>query len=518
MFQPIRWLSTSIRRKAIAGLLIILLSAVFMIGLSIASQARKFIIEGVQHRAASIVKFVGSDLAMVLGSEFDLLDNLVNRITADESILYAAVFNGRGVVLAQASSGSDIGIQRSLPLSELYDMEEEEVRYHELDDLLEVYYSVGEELDGERLFFLLGFDIGEVSFIVSKITRLIAYNAFIVYIIGLLVLISAVSRLTEPLTNLARGIEDISLGKFPEPVPVRGFDEVGTLSASFNKMIEDLTRSREEVEKYQKHLEDMVENRTEALNEANSELIRINESLKEANEKLMELDKLKSNFLGIATHELKTPLSVVSGYLDSLCDGFAGELTEEQRSVVREALDSCYRMEALISDMLDLTRIEAGRMPMEIAEHSLLRVVRKVNGQMAPLVQKKKLSLKVLEDGMDTAARFDEDRIVQVLVNLIGNAIKFTPEKGSITVSAQLDSTPEHIQVIVSDTGIGISERDLAHIFEEFAQVGPPGKEEGTGLGLTICKRIVEAHGGRIWVESEEGKGATFSFTLPIVK
>jgi len=518
MINPVKWVFSSIRRKAIAGLLLILLSAVFMIGLSIAKQARRFIVEGVEHRAASIVKFVGSDMATVLGSQYDLLDNLVGRIAADESILYAAVFNGRGVVLSQASSEEDFEFRRSLPLSELYDMKAEEVKYHERDGLLEVYYSVGYELAGERLYFLLIFDIGSVSSMVSKITKLIALNAFVVYIIGLLVLIAAVSRLTEPLTNLTAGIKDIGLGKLPEPVPVRGADEVGTLSASFNRMIGDLRRSREEVERYQKHLEEMVEDRTEALNQANRELIRMNISLKEANEKLLELDKLKSNFLGIATHELKTPLSVVSGYLDSLCDGFAGPLSEEQKGIVGEALGSCSRMEALISDMLDLTKIEAGRMPMDIDDYSLLSVVRKVVVQMTPLTRRKVLSLAVKEDGMDVIARFDEDRIIQVLVNLLGNAIKFTPAKGAITISARSDSQPGCVQLSVSDSGIGISQEDLPHIFEEFAQVGPPGKEEGTGLGLTICRRIIEAHGGRIWAESHEGKGTTFSFTLPLAE
>jgi signal transduction histidine kinase len=242
----------------------------------------------------------------------------------------------------------------------------------------------------------------------------------------------------------------------------------------------------------------------------------MNNSLKEANEKLLELDKLKSNFLGIATHELKTPLSVVSGYLDSLRDGFAGDLNESQKSVVGEALGSCYRMEALISDMLDLTKIEAGKMPMDFGEYSLLKLTRKVTTQMAPLIGKKGLSLTVVEDNMDVVVRCDEDRIVQVFVNLLGNAIKFTPENGMITVSAVPDSCPDTIRVSISDSGIGISEEDLPHIFEEFAQVGPPGKEEGTGLGLTICKRIIEAHDGRIWAESEEGKGTTFSFTLPL--
>ena len=520
MLNPVQWIFTSIRRKAIAGLLIILLSAVFLIGLSIVSQARNFILTEVQRRASSVARFVGTDLASALDApdyRFTVPE-IVDRICTDPSVIYASVFDGNGQVVSQNSSRPDHEIKRSLPLGELYDLKSEEVKYHVSDDVLEVYRSIVPLQGTEKFYFLLGFDITDVSSMVAKITRLIAFNAFIVYIFGLLALIAAVNRLTEPLTDLASGIKDLGLGKLPQPVPVRGYDEVGTLSANFNKMIEDLGRYRQEVEKYQKHLEDMVGERTEALGEANVELTRMNESLKTANDKLLELDKLKSNFLGIATHELKTPLAVVGGYLDSLQDGFAGELNNAQRGIVGETLSSCHRMEALISDMLDLNKIEAGRMPMEIMELPVIHVVQKVAGQMIPLLQKKKLTLDIRDEGMELPARFDEDRIIQVLVNLIGNAIKFTPEGGRITVSAKRGTRagPSVIQISVADTGIGISKEDLPLVFEEFAQVGKPGKEEGTGLGLAICLRIVEAHDGEIWAESVLGQGTTFHFTLPL--
>ncbi len=520
MSHPVRWVFMSIRRKAIAGLLVILLSAVFVIGLSIVSQARNFILAEVQRRAASVARFVGSDLTIAAGVEDSrhTVRDVVLRICEDPSIVYASVFDRTGRVLEQNCSRAGFEIMRSLPLSELYDLSGDKVKYHVSNEILEVYLGFKVPDGGGTNFLLLGFDVTDVSSIVTKITRLIALNAFIVYILGLLALIAAVNRLTEPLENLAEGIKDLGLGKTPSPVLVRGFDEVGILSTNFNKMVEDLGRYRHEVENYQKHLEEMVEDRTEALNEANSELVRINETLKGANEKLLELDKLKSNFLGIATHELKTPLSVVGGYLDSLQDGFAGDLNDLQTGIVGEALSSCHRMESLISDMLDLAKIEAGRMPMEVREMPVISVVQKVAGQMIPLLQKKKLTLDILEDGMEAPASFDEDRIIQVLVNLVGNAIKFTPEEGRVTVSAKPGrrTDPPSLELIVTDTGIGISQDDLPHIFEEFARVGPPGKVEGTGLGLAVWKRIVEAHGGEIWAESVLDKSTTFHFTLPL--
>ncbi len=521
MFNPVKWVLSSIRRKAIVGLLIVLLSAVFLAGLSIIYQARKFILIEVERRASTVAKFVGYNL----GADLYSLDDITSmrlateRICADPSVLYATVLSSQGKVLASTCSTGEYEQVRSLPLAELVDIPVDGNRFHIFDNVLEVYRVVRLADTDKSVFLLLGFDISDVQSITSKITRLIGINAFLVYIIGLLILIVAVNRLTEPLENLTDGIKDVSLGKTPEPILVYGNDEVASLTVAFNQMITDLEISRQVVLDYQEHLEGMVDDRTEALNRVNVELLEINESLENANEKLLELDKLKSNFLGIATHELKTPLSVVEGYLDSLKDGFAGDLNDAQKKVIDETLHSCRRMTALISDMLDLTKIEAGKMPIEIEDLPLISVVQRVAGQMVPLLQKKRLTLDIREDGMEAMAVFDEDRITQVLVNLVSNAIKFTPEGGTISIEAELDqnTVPPVVAVTVTDTGIGIGSEDLSHVFEEFAQVGPPGKEEGTGLGLAICKRIVEAHGGEIRVRSEPGQGSSFTFTIPLV-
>jgi len=324
--------------------------------------------------------------------------------------------------------------------------------------------------------------------------------------------------MTLPIENLTEGMKDVGSGHLPDVIPVSGYDEVGTLTESFNRMIGDLRKSREEIMRYQGHLEDMVEERTEALDKANSDLVDMNVILQKANEKLMELDKLKSNFLGIATHELRTPITVIEGYLDSLVDGFAGELNEQQVAIVGETLSSCHRMADLVSDMLDITRIEAGKMPIEMIRCSVLTVIDRVASQMAPIIKKKDLTLNVDRVSMDIETLLDEERILQVMVNLIGNATKFTPGGGVISVKAAVENEGHEplVLVTVSDTGIGISAEDLPEIFDEFAQVGAPGKEEGTGLGLAICEGIIEAHGGRIWAESVVGQGSAFTFSIPL--
>ncbi len=298
---------------------------------------------------------------------------------------------------------------------------------------------------------------------------------------------------------------------------MRGIDELATATEAFNRMVGDLTRSRQELELYQSHLEDKVAERTGDLARANDILSRTNRSLEAANEKLRELDRLKSNFLGIATHELKTPVTVVGGYLEYLQTGAMGGLTELQLEVVKAAHLSCERMTDLISDMLDLTKIESGKLPISPSTRPLRGTVDRAIAHLAPLITRKGVEVR-FAGGLEETALFDQDRLEQVLVNLVGNAVKFTPAGGRITLSARMkvEGKRNFLQVSVADTGIGISREDLPRVFDEFAQVGPPDKEEGTGLGLAICRRIVTAHGGTIGVKSEPGKGSTFFFTLPI--
>ncbi|MFV1957666.1 MAG: ATP-binding protein [bacterium] len=520
MINPFLWVRSSIRRKAIISLLLLLLSAIFLIGLSIVSWSRHFVVDETKRMAASTSRFVVNDISGMVdeGSDLKEISDVVGRVCSDPKVLYALLLGEDGKVLVSSCTEVKPDKSNALPLSELYSIEPESTRFHIYNDVLEVYRPISRPVKGSRLFFLMGFNIAEVHTIISKVTRLIAINGFIVYLFGLMILLTAVNRLAGPLANLTEGIKDVGSGKFPSPMAVEGHDEIASLSSAFNKMIEDLNNSTREIEEYQLHLEEMVEERTSALNRANTELVDINKSLQAANEKLMELDKLKSNFLGIATHELKTPLAVVEGYLESLENGFAGGLSEDQQGVIQQTLSSCYRMDDLISDMLDLTKIEAGKLPMDRQHHTFIHVVEKVAHQMAPMAAKRGVSLDVKSDGLETEVCFDQERISQVLVNLIGNAIKFTPEGGKVTVFGEIVETHrgEAISISVQDTGIGISGQDISHVFEEFAQVGSPGKEEGTGLGLAICKRIVEAHGGSISAESTPDEGSVFTFTLPV--
>jgi PAS domain S-box-containing protein len=227
-----------------------------------------------------------------------------------------------------------------------------------------------------------------------------------------------------------------------------------------------------------------------------------------------ELDRLKSNFVNAVTHELRTPLTAIRGYAEFLEDGVGGPLTPQQLTFVRELELGAQRLERLVDDLLDFARIEAGTFTLRVIDASLTDKIRETAGSLEP--QTRAAGLKLALDLPDTPIEvpMDAQRIGQVLLNLIYNALKFTAPGGTITVRACPDG--EVVRCEVSDTGIGIAPADQPRLFRRFSQLESGVRSGGgTGLGLSISKAIVETHGGAIGVESEPGRGSTFWFTLP---
>jgi len=219
-------------------------------------------------------------------------------------------------------------------------------------------------------------------------------------------------------------------------------------------------------------------------------------------------------FLGIAAHDLKAPLTAIQGFLWVMLGGYSGELTDKQRNMLERSTYRIKELLNLISDLLDIPRIETGQIVQEMKQVSLRQIVKASLGDLRDLAKQKKLKLKVeLPKGLPKI-RGSAPRLQQVITNLVNNAINYTPE-GSVTI--RVNERDNEIQVEVIDTGIGIPPEDLPRMFEDFFRASNVATK-GTGLGLSIAKRIVEAHGGRIWVESpcsETGKGSKFTFILP---
>nr|NIS59257.1 histidine kinase [Pseudomonadota bacterium] len=225
--------------------------------------------------------------------------------------------------------------------------------------------------------------------------------------------------------------------------------------------------------------------------------------------------KHKSEFLANMSHELRTPLNAILGYTELILDNIYGDVPEKIQEVLERLQENGRHLLGLINEVLDLSKIEAGRLTLSLNDYSMREVVQTVFTAAEPLAAEKNLALKVTLPPDLERGKGDEQRIAQVLLNLVGNAIKFT-EEGEVKV--EVTASNGMFLVSVSDTGPGLSEADQEKIFEEFHQADSSSTREkgGTGLGLSIAKRIIEMHGGRIWVESSLGKGSTFWFTLPV--
>ncbi|MBN1263957.1 MAG: PAS domain S-box protein [Anaerolineales bacterium] len=244
------------------------------------------------------------------------------------------------------------------------------------------------------------------------------------------------------------------------------------------------------------------------------EQIRI---VEKTNIRLRELDRLKSNFLANVSHELRTPLNSIIGFAELLVDGLAGDLNDQQNEFINDIHSSGKHLLDLINDILDLSKIEAGRMEIHPEPLDFAELIEETIASISHLFKQKGQILRIEVSENLPEVKADRVRIKQVLLNLLSNAYKFTLEKGSVTLKAgRLDSSA--LLVSVSDTGIGIAEEDYDSVFAEFQQVDSSATREiqGTGLGVPISRRIIEMHGGRMWMESVLGEGTTFTFILPL--
>jgi GAF domain-containing protein len=246
------------------------------------------------------------------------------------------------------------------------------------------------------------------------------------------------------------------------------------------------------------------------------ENVRLFNEIQDKSRQLEEASQHKSQFLANMSHELRTPLNAILGYTELMADGAYGEPSEKTLGVLKRLEANGKHLLGLINDVLDLSKIEAGQLVLELSDYSVQDIAQTVRSTLEPLAADKKLTFKVEMSSELPAGRGDGRRLTQVLINLVGNAIKFT-DAGEVAIKAEANN--DSFYVSVRDTGPGISPADQAKLFQEFQQADNAitRKKGGTGLGLAISKRIVEMHGGKIWVESQPGRGSTFAFTVPVI-
>jgi|GEM_PF-2276423 len=335
--------------------------------------------------------------------------------------------------------------------------------------------------------------------------RLATYTIMAVVLLLITVMALAWSRsISHPLREFTTGASVISHGSFQHRIEVHTRDEIEQLAESFNDMAEKLGHSYEEIAAHNRELENRVKERTEELNKAN---------------------QAKSDFLANMSHELRTPLNTIIGFSEVLEDRLYGDLNEKQKEYVHYIYTSGRHLLSLINDILDLSKIEAGKMELEVSRFPLRAVLDSSIIMLKEKAFKHGIALSVeVEPEADIHVEADERKIKQILFNLLSNAVKFTSDRGRVTVRAHLaavENVSEErrmLEVCIEDTGIGIKEEDLPRLFGTFTQLHQPFLTKGnggTGLGLALTKRLVELHGGTIRAESEYGKGSRFIFTIP---
>lgn len=241
-----------------------------------------------------------------------------------------------------------------------------------------------------------------------------------------------------------------------------------------------------------------------------------NEELELLNKRLTAMYEVQKEFTSTVSHELRTPLASIKTAVDILRSGTPGEMTSDQKNILEKADRNVSRLKNLINDVLDLSKIESGMTDLNFEKHNINDVIEEVVDLQEAVAQQKGLDLKAELDDTIPLLYLDRNRIIQVLNNLVNNAIKFTKEGGVVVLSAHRKEQ-NHIVVSVKDTGIGIKTEDIPRVFEKFQQLGDPAtREGGTGLGLSISREIITRHGGKIWAESNLGQGSHFYFILPV--
>lgn len=323
----------------------------------------------------------------------------------------------------------------------------------------------------------VGFNINILEFklnsIISRLWPNLMWALFIIMLVGLLMALVLARRITRPISHLTEGAKAIGEGKWDTQIPVESSDELGFLAEEFNLMAV----------------------------------------------KLRELDQLKDDFVSSVSHELRSPLSAIAGYVELLRSKPLEQITAEKKDKALGIIqESTRRLTHFINDILDLAKLKSGHAEIRRRPFNTQHTMEDVISLFQPLLDKKNVEWVVdVPDNIPTI-QADDEKIRQVLTNLLSNALKFTPSGGRIRMFAR--NQVEFIQISVEDTGVGIPDDAKEAVFERFRQVSrtrsAAAGQKGTGLGLAIAKGNVEAHGGRIWIESEMGHGTTVHFTLPV--
>jgi signal transduction histidine kinase len=472
--------------------------------------------------------------------ELDELVDVAHSVSDQETVTLFIVYDAQGATLVDAALSTPVFSQVVDPLGErLINLDPRQIYLDWQEDQLVAGRVI--VLGNQRIGALaMGLSTAPLDEKITALTYQSIWLALGTLLLGAGAAFLLARQITRPLDTLTSVAAQMAGGDLETRVVVpRSTDEIGKLGDAFNQMADAIERRETELRYLAQGLERTVATRTAELRAQNRTLIQTNKELSLARKQAEAANRAKSGVLSVVSHELRTPLTSILGFtklikrrlsrLDGQLEKDLGHKVQRALEQVRSNIDIIdtegERLVALINSMLDLAKIESGKVEWRMAQISVSDVIERSVAATASLFSKKPLELEVDVDASIPPIQGDRDRLVQVMVNLLSNAVKFTAE-GSVTCHARLKNShpdaqnadSQEILISVQDTGIGIAPDDYDKVFEQYVQVGerPPDAPQGTGLGLPICKEIVEHHGGRIWVESTPGEGSTFFFTLPV--
>lgn len=482
-------------------------------------------------------------------------EKILSSLKAKPSILLARLYNSGSLQLAEhinlkdgAKISSYVTGEKERQLSLLKKTAENKLRnwLPGVDRATVVFKDI--ILDGENIgtvFIVSSLDeiYSQMQIYTAIVLTIVAISSFLAYLISC----RLQSVISLPILDLVQTMKQVSIDKVYSIRAIKeNDDEVGQLFDGFNQMLARIQVRDEELESHRGMLEKEVEQRTLELRETNAELTRIVSELKVAKDVAEAANLAKSQFVANMSHEFRTPLNHIIGFIEMIVDRHFGDLTKEQSEYLNICLQSSRHLLLLINDVLDLSKVEAGKLVLQpdiIALYTLIEGIRKRFDDQG---RKKNIQLKTELDKMPEYIVADERKLQQVLYNLLSNAFKFTPDGGNITLKAcvlsfksdrAIDNPPEAdrlpaslddafryvhpycLWVTITDTGIGMRPEVLKKIFNPFEQIENlyTRLHDGTGLGLALSKSFVEIHGGVIWAESDgENKGSRFDFVIPV--
>jgi signal transduction histidine kinase len=486
----------SLTFKFLAAMFILVLMTSAAFGWFFIGREMSFLRSQLESRGKSVANSVGLLIQEVIGlRDRPMLERIAERMIKDEDIISCSIHNDRGETLAHAvKPGALPDPQATYRFSQVLKTDE-----------------------GQTMGTLeIGISLDKLGKRMADLTKDLLYTALGVMGAGILFTLFFTRLFLLPIEKLVSATEKVAEGELAMTVNIRSRDEIGDLAKAFNEMMLQLRESRDDLErKVEERTQQLGENIRE-LSEARTSTLKMlddleaaKRELEKANQELKEMDETKLKFIGAASHELKTPLTAIKANIDFILSEKEGKVPENLKSYLLTIQRNTNRIQRTMDRMMDLARIKLGRLLLSREPILVSEVVGGYINEIKPL--DKRLSI-VFHIPENLYVHADRDGFHDIFINLLSNAFKFTTDGGQVLIRAS--RTGGYVLHEIQDTGIGVPRDKTDKIFDEFYQV-ETGKHGGTGLGLAIAKQIVEGHGGKIWVESELGKGSTFFFTLP---